>query len=401
MIFVTLVCALVFLWLLEIFLSFSQIDYIKRRRFGKAEFMSQSAFEEAADYAITTEKFGLVCNVFGMAVKFFFLFFGFTYLHEFFAPSLDGQIAYFLVWCGLLGVASLPFGYYQTFYIEAKFKLTNMTKALFFKDALKNGILYGVIIGIFCGVFLWAQTELNSLWWLVAFCVIFGFMLLFALVYPLLDAWLFTKVRPLEDGVLRTRILSLLEQTGFKSKGVFVSEASKRSKKLNAYFGGLGKTKRVVLFDTLVEKLTDDEIIAVLAHELGHFKHKDILKRLAFSLTQFFLLFAIVGNVPAWLVEECGLPGGASGVLLFLFVFSPLFTDVFEPLESRLSRASEFAADDFGARLGGAENLSSALLKLTEENKSFPFSYPLYAAFYHSHPSVPERVTRLRELSKA
>ncbi|EMG30629.1 M48 family metallopeptidase, partial [Campylobacter showae] len=220
------------------------------------------------------------------------------------------------------------------------------------------------------------------------------------LIYPTLIAPIFNKMQPLEESELKSRIEGLLAQCGFKSSGVFTIDASKRDNRLNAYFGGLGATKRVVLFDTLVKKLSLDEIIAVLGHELGHFKHKDILKMIALSAVMLFAMFLIFGNIPDAAYQALGFHSGGGGTIVFLLLFSPIFGFLFSPASSYFSRANEFGADKFAGEVSNKDDMISALKKLGSENKAFPRAHPLYAFFYHSHPSLFERINELENDGK-
>ena len=204
---------------------------------------------------------------------------------------------------------------------------------------------------------------------------------------------------PLEDGELKGKIEGLLTKCGFKSSGVFTIDASKRDNRLNAYFGGLGATKRVVLFDTLIKKLSTAEIVAVLGHELGHFKHKDILKMIALSAVMLFCLFFIFGNVSVSAYEAIGLGQNGASIIIFLVLFSPIFSFLFSPIISHFSRKNEFGADRFSKEISNKTDMINALTKLGSENKAFPKSHWLYSFVYHSHPSLFERINELENES--
>jgi STE24 endopeptidase len=214
-------------------------------------------------------------------------------------------------------------------------------------------------------------------------------------IYPTIIAPIFNKFTPLEEGELRTDIESMMEGVGLKSDGVFVLDASKRDSRLNAYFGGLGKSKRVVLFDTLIEKLTNKELLAVLGHELGHFSHGDIWKNIGMMGVLLFLSFFLLGNLPDSLFYAMNIEPNAGVEIAMMMMLLPLISFVFMPTMSAVSRHNEYAADEFGSELGGKENLVSALMKLVTENKAFPKSHPIYAFFYYTHPPVLERLKEL------
>jgi STE24 endopeptidase len=206
---------------------------------------------------------------------------------------------------------------------------------------------------------------------------------------------LFNRFSPLEEGELRDAITNLMNQAGLKSDGIFIMDASKRDSRLNAFFGGLGKSKRVVLFDTLVEKLNQKELLAVLGHELGHFSHGDIWKNIGLMGVLLFISFYLFGHLPESLFLEMGVSPEAGVQIAMLMLLLPLVSFVFTPVMSYVSRHNEYAADEFGSRMGGKENLVSALMKLVTENKSFPKSHPLVIFFYYTHPPVLERLKEL------
>ena len=199
----------------------------------------------------------------------------------------------------------------------------------------------------------------------------------------------------MEEGELKSSIEDMMSRVGLKSDGIFIMDASKRDNRLNAYFGGLGKSKRVVLFDTLLEKLTNRELLAVLGHELGHFTHKDIWKNIIMMGILLFLAFFILGNLPDELFFDMGVEPKAGVTIAMMMLLLPLISFIFTPIMSFVSRHNEYRADEFGAKMGGERNLVSALIKLVDENKSFPKSHPLFIFFYYTHPPVLERLKEL------
>jgi len=215
------------------------------------------------------------------------------------------------------------------------------------------------------------------------------------MIYPIFIVPIFNKLTPLEDENLKTSIETLLQKAGLKSSGVFSLDASKRDKRLNAYFGGLGSSKRVVLFDTLIEKLNKSELLAVLGHELGHFKHKDIFKNIASSGLMLFIMFALFGNLPTTIFTQLGVNGGAHIVIVLFLLFSPLVAFVLMPFFGLLSRYNEYRADEYGSACESKEALVQALVKLADENKSFPLSHPLTIMLYFTHPPLSERLRKL------
>jgi STE24 endopeptidase len=302
----------------------------------------------------------------------------------------------------LASVVDLPFAWYRQFRIEQKFGFNRMTLPLWIAD-LSKSLLLTAALGIpLLAAVLWLMQGAGELWWLYAWVLWVGFNALVLVLYPTFIAPLFNKFEPLKDGGLADRISALLARTGFSSKGVFVMDGSRRSAHGNAYFTGLGRAKRIVFFDTLVERLQPSEIEAVLAHELGHFKLRHIAKRLAFSFLASLAFLALLG----WLITQTwfytglgvtpSLTGSNHGVALVLFALVlPVFTFVFAPVASLLSRRHEFEADAFAARHASASDLVNALVKLYQDNASTLTPDPLHSAFYDSHPPASIRIERL------
>jgi STE24 endopeptidase len=306
----------------------------------------------------------------------------------------------------LLAVSALdlPFSWYRQFRIEQKFGFNRMTLGLWIADLAKSLVLTALLGLPLLAAVLWLMGSAGDLWWLHAWLLWVAFNALVLVLYPTLIAPLFNKFEPLKDGRLAERINALLARTGFSSKGVFVMDGSRRSAHGNAYFTGLGRAKRIVFFDTLVERLQPSEIEAVLAHELGHFKLKHIAKRLAFSFVASLAFLALLGWLitQPWFYTGLGvtpsLTGSNHGVALVLFALVlPVFTFVFAPLASLLSRRHEFEADAFAARHASAGDLVNALVKLYQDNASTLTPDPLHSAFYDSHPPASIRIQRLAQ----
>ena len=299
----------------------------------------------------------------------------------------------------IMGLLEMPFDIYRTFVIEQRFGFNRMTARLFITDAIKQTLLLLVIGTPIILVVLWLMAHAGEYWWFYVWAVWMGFSLALTWAYPALIAPLFNKFVALDDGSLKTRIESLLERNGFTSKGIFVVDGSKRSGHGNAYFTGLGSNKRIVFFDTLLRQLDPDEVEAVLAHEVGHFKRKHIAKRIALmaivSLAGLVLLGWLI-DMP-WFYSGLGVtqPSLAVALLLFLFVV-PTFTVFVQPLISGLSRRHEFEADEFAATQADAGKLVEALVKLYRENANTLTPDPLYSAFHDSHPPAPVRIANLQ-----
>jgi STE24 endopeptidase len=302
----------------------------------------------------------------------------------------------------LVSLLDLPFAWYRQFRIEQKFGFNRMTLALWIADLAKS-LLVTALLGLpLLAAVLWLMEGAGQLWWLYAWVLWVGFNALVLVLYPTLIAPIFNKFEPLKDGGLAQRIAALLARTGFSSRGVFVMDGSRRSAHGNAYFTGLGRAKRIVFFDTLMDRLQPAEIEAVLAHELGHFKLKHIAKRLAFSFLASLAFLALLGWLitQPWFYTGLGvtpsLTGSNHGVALVLFALVvPVFTFVFAPVASLLSRRHEFEADAFAARHASADDLVNALVKLYQDNASTLTPDPLHSAFYDSHPPASLRIARL------
>jgi len=292
----------------------------------------------------------------------------------------------------------LPFNYYKTFKIDEKFGFNRMTKKLFFSDIYKQMIL-GLSLGLpILFVALWMLQNAGSYWWLYLWVVWSLFNLLILAIYPTWIAPFFNKFSPLKDRVLKTKIIALLKKCGFKSQGLFVMDGSARSNHGNAYFTGFGKNKRIVFFDTLLERLNHNEIEAVLAHELGHFHHNHVKKRIVMMFLVSFIGLAILGYLKdqLWFYHGLGIakPSDGSALLLFMLV-GPTFIFFIKPIMAFYSRQNEFEADRYAKKHSSAKYLKESLVKLYRDNASTLTPDPLYSAFYDSHPPALQRIARL------
>jgi STE24 endopeptidase len=297
-------------------------------------------------------------------------------------------------------LVDLPFALYRQFVIEQQFGFNRMTLRLFLTDQLKQTAL-GLVIGtpVLLAV-LWLMAKMGSLWWLYVWLFWCGFNLLILFLYPTWIAPLFNKFTPLDDAPLKARIEALLERCGFASSGLFVMDGSKRSNHGNAYFTGFGKTKRIVFFDTLLGRLQPTEVEAVLAHELGHFKHRHVLKRIALLFSMSLVFLAVLGQLidAPWFYQGLGVQAQNTAMALLLFFFVvPVFTFLLTPLMSLLSRRHEFEADRYAGKHASADALIKALVKLYEENASTLTPDPLHSLFYDSHPPAALRISRLAQ----
>lgn len=372
-----------------------------------AEKIPLAAHQKAADYTVAKTKLGLVTLLVNTAVLIgFTLLGGLQWLSvailNLTGPGMTYQIGLLVAFAVISGLISLPFDYYRQFVLEARFGFNKMTLGLFIADMIK-GTLIGAAIGLpLIWVILTLMEKSGDLWWLYAWIVWSGFQLLMLVLYPTVIAPLFNKFTPLADDSLRTRIENLMKRVGFASKGLFVMDGSKRSAHGNAYFSGFGAAKRIVFFDTLLSRLAPQEIEAVLAHELGHFKLKHIVKRIVvmFAISLGFLALLGYLKTQTWFYTGLGVDpmmgasNDAMALLLFMLVL-PVFTFLLSPLTSISSRKHEFEADAFAARHSNAQDLVSALVKLYEDNASTLTPDPLHSAFYDSHPPATVRINKL------
>ncbi|ADR33521.1 Ste24 endopeptidase [Sulfuricurvum kujiense DSM 16994] len=380
----------------RLYVSVMQIGYINQVKCKGAVLMGEKEYRDAAAYAVAKEKLGMV--------ETFVEFLLFLVWMGGMMAWLDGALAIesetlhtITAVIGMILINSLvqlPFGWIAKFKIDAEFGFNRSTTAQFIKDTVIGAVLT-VIIGSFIVWIVAMIITSSALWWVWSFAFIFAVVIAINMLFPTIRALFFDKVTPLENGELREKIEELMNKTGFVSSGVYVSDASKRDARLNAYFGGLGKTKRVVLFDTLIEKLSPSELIAVLGHELGHFAHGDLYKNIAMVGAMLFGMFAIFGNLPDTLYMELGVAQSPQIVMMLFVLLLPVVSFVIMPLFGMMSRHNEYEADRTGAELGGAEYLVNALKKLVAENKSFPLSHPLYRFFHTTHPPVVDRLRAL------
>jgi STE24 endopeptidase len=313
-------------------------------------------------------------------------------------PMMTGLV--FFASLGLLAsLLGLPFSLYHTFVIEEKHGFNKQTIKGFFVDRFKGMVLACIMGAIFLGVLLWVMENMGKNWWLYAWAAASFFSILTAWIFPTLLAPLFNKFTPLPEGELKEKILNLSEKIGFKTSGLFVMDASKRSAHGNAYFTGLFGEKRIVLFDTLVEMLNNKQIVAVLAHELGHFKLHHVRWGIVRGIAMTGLFFYILHLcLPLEVFYQSFFLQGVSSygaLIVFGLWFGPIGF-LFSPLSSHLSRKNEFAADRFAKKqLGTGEDLSQALLTLREKSHSMPLTHPIFSLFYHSHPPIIERIRAL------
>jgi STE24 endopeptidase len=376
-----------------------QIGYINQAKRKTAVLLLPSEFLKAGNYAVAKEKLAIVNSFVDYLFFIAWMGFGISMLHAnlFLESEVLMNIAIVMGFLIINSILSLPFSYYEKFVLDEEFGFNKSSLGLWIKDTL----IAFVMTLIFGSLVVWGIYEIITnftLWWLWSFLFIFGVVILINMLYPAFRATFFDKLTPLKDEELDDKIKELMDKTGFVSSGVFVSDASKRDARLNAYFGGFGKAKRVVLFDTLIEKLTTKELLAVLGHELGHFAHGDIYKNIALVGAMLFAMFGIFGNLPETLYLEMGLSQEPYLMMILLLLCMPVLGFIMMPIMGIVSRHNEYEADRMGSELGGpagAIELANALKKLVTENKSFPLSHPLYIFFHYTHPPVLERLKEL------
>ncbi|MBB5506539.1 M48 family metallopeptidase [Paraburkholderia atlantica] len=366
-----------------------------------------TAHQRAADYTVERTRLAMVEIVVGAAVLIWLTLLGGVQMLDLaisdrLGRGYVGQIALVAAVIAITSAIDLPFEYYRQFVIEQRFGFNRMSKSLFFLDRLK-GALLGIAFGLpLLFVVLWLMNRAGNLWWLWAWVVWVAFQMFALLIFPTFIAPLFNKFEPLKDEALVTRIEALMKRCGFAAKGLFVMDGSRRSAHGNAYFTGFGASKRIVFFDTLLARLSGREIEAVLAHELGHFKRRHVMKRMLVTFAISLAMLALLGWLTqcVWFYEGLGvrpsLVGGNSGLALVLFFLAlPVFMFFVTPLGSLSSRKHEFEADAFAATQTNAHDLINALVKLYEDNASTLTPDPLYTAFYYSHPPASQRIDRL------
>lgn len=377
--------------------------------------VSLSAHQKAADYTVAKLRLGLLAHAAGAAVLLGWTLLGGldtlnSALLEHLLPALPEawrDLGYQLALLGsfvLIGSAlDLPFELVATFRIEQRFGFNRTSWRLWLTDALKSAVV-GVVIGLpIAALILWLMAAAGSTWWLWAWGAWVGFNLLLLVLFPTVIAPLFNRFEPLADEALQSRVQALMARCGFAAKGLFVMDGSRRSAHGNAYFTGLGAAKRVVFYDTLLAKLAPGEVEAVLAHELGHFKHHHVRRRLVLMFVLSLAGFALLGwlSAQAWFYTALGVspamaaPNDALALLLFLSV-TPVFAYFVGPLLAGLSRRDEFQADAYACAQASGADLASALLKLHEDNAATLTPDPVYVRFYYSHPPATERLAALQ-----
>lgn len=404
-------------WLLRVWLVSRQVRHVATHRDAVppafAHRISLSAHQKAADYTLAKARVSLIDITLSAAVLLCWTLLGGLdwlnrWLLEFINPGLWQQLALLASFAVISALIELPLSLYQTFKLEQRFGFNQMTPGLWLADLLKS-TLVGAIIGLpLAALILWLMGGAGPLWWLWAWGAWTAFNLLLMWIFPSFIAPLFNKFEPLTDESLKSRVTRLMERCGFAAKGLFVMDGSRRSAHANAYFTGFGNSKRVVFFDTLLRQLSPGEVEAVLAHELGHFKHKHISKRMVLMFGVSLLGFALLGwlsqqlwfytglGVSVLLGPNIGVAAENNALALLLFMLAvPVFSFFVTPLMSAMSRRDEFEADAYAMQQADGAQLASALLKLYEDNASTLTPDPWYVSFYYSHPPAVDRLARM------
>ena len=415
LVFTALFSALLVLGLVtKLYLTTRQIRHVARHRdqvpAAFASTITLASHQMAADYTIAKARLGMLETGFAaVLLTGWTLLGGLVALNQTMIRSgladygyLASQLALLVAFALIGGLLDLPFSLYKTFWLEERFGFNKMTAKLWLTDLLKSTVV-GAIFGLpILALILWLMSSAGSLWWLWTWMVWMGFNLLALVVFPTVIAPLFNKFKPLDDEALKARVTALMQRCGFAAKGLFVMDGSKRSAHANAYFTGFGAAKRVVFYDTLLKQLDPAEVDAVLAHELGHFKHKHIVKRIAVMFAISLIGFALLGwlSSQVWFYTGLGvrpnLAGGNEALALLLFLMAvPLLSFFVSPVMAQVSRKHEFEADAYAISQTDGRHLQSALLKLYKDNASTLTPDPVFVKFYYSHPPASERLRRM------
>ncbi len=372
--------------------------------------VSLEAHQKAADYTVEKGRLGMIDGIVSVLMLLILTLGGginaiFKFWHGMDLSPMMADLSAVASLFIIMTLVELPTSWYQTFVIEEKYGFNKNTPKQFIKDQL---ISIALVLGIgmpILALILWVMDSIGELWWLYAWAILITFSLLMSWLFPTVIAPLFNKFTPMEEGSLKRRIQALLERCGFSSNGIFIMDGSRRSGHGSAYFTGLGNNKRIVFYDTLVESLDEEELEAVLAHELGHFKRKHVIKMLISSSIMTLISFAILG----WLIQQdwfftglgvTDVKSNAVALVLFMLV-SPVFTPFIQPISAWFQRKFEFEADEFAIEQARGDKMISGLVKLYEENASTLTPDPIYSAFHYSHPPAAIRIAHIEEKMKS
>jgi len=399
--------AIVISYSIQFWLSMRQKSFVLQHRTAVPDAFKDSvtldAHQKAADYTVEKGNLGDIDSVVGLIFLLILTLGGgislaFSFWSSFDLSPMLTDLAAIASIILVMTLVEIPSSFYQTFVIEEKFGFNKSSASQFFKDqATSLSLVMAIGLPILAAI-LWVMDSIGSLWWLYAWAILMSMSLLMSWLFPTVIAPLFNKFTPMEDGSLKDRIQGLLTRCGFNSNGIFIMDGSKRSGHGNAYFTGMGNNKRIVFFDTLIESLDDEELEAVLAHELGHFKCKHVTKMLIASSITTLISFAILGWLITqdWFFSGLGVDTHSNAAALLVFTLvSPVFTIFMQPISAYFQRKFEFEADDFASNNAKASKMISGLVKLYEENASTLTPDPLYSAFHYSHPPAAIRIAHL------
>lgn len=395
---------------LRLWLSWRQERHVQSHRqqipVAFAAQISLAAHQRAADYTVARVRLGRL-DLLLEAGLFLALTWGggLQALHEFWSEQFDAQahdirygIALIASVVLINSLAGLPLELWRQFRLETRFGFNRMTAALFCSDLLKHTLLSAVLGLPLLGAVLWLVQAMGAAWWIYTWLLWMGFNLFILFAYPLWIAPLFNRFTALEEGELKTRVEALLHRAGFAGRALYVMDGSRRSNHGNAYFTGFGKARRIVFFDTLLSRLNPAQVEAVLAHELGHFHHRHIIKRILSLFLLSLIFLALLGQLltAPWFHQGLGLEQGNTALALILFALTlPFFTFPLTPLFSAMSRQHEFEADAYAAQLTNGTDLATALVQLYEDNAATLTPDPLHSRFYDSHPPASQRIAQL------
>jgi len=380
---------------IKIVLEIKEVIFIKNEFEKGPVLMSLEEYKDAALYSVNKHTLEIFNALISMFLVIFWLSGGlFVINFLLYKGDLLSELLILFSFFAINYILRLPILIWEK-NVDKKFGFNVASWRDVFIDEVKKVAIFVIFGGAFF-TFLIYFIENYKNWWIIGFVFSFVVVILINLLYPYF-AKLFNKFTLLEDEELKSAIEEMLKKVGFKSSGIYVMDASKRDTRLNAYFAGFGKTKRVVLFDTLLKKLNKNEILAVLGHELGHFKHKDIFKNIAIVGGMLFILFFIFGNLPDELFKELMISKNGVNIIILAILFSDVLFFVLQPFINLVSRSNEFRADEMGSNLVSKKDLANALKKLVSENKHFPKVSKLYSFIYYSHPPILERLEKLKD----
>lgn len=392
-------CYIVLLTIPSVLVDWMQMRHIRNFSKKPAVILPAKDYATSAKYSIENLRFSIINSLVDAVVFVCWVWFGLAIWQDFLVEeSAFGFIVFVLGFVIINSLVHLPLDAYKQLVLDKKYGFSSVSVGIFLADTIKSIML----IGVFGFVVLWILLGVMEFayWWLAGFGIVFCLVVLINAFYPTLIAPIFNTFTPLNDESLKTRIQDLMQKAGFCANGIFVMDASRRDGRLNAYFDGLGSSKRVVLFDTLLDKVSSDGLLTILAHELGHFKHKDIVFNLLITGIILFVLFFIAGNLPSAVFTDLGLAENHATTLVVLLLISPILYFWAMPLIGYFSRRAEYRADSYGASLTSAHCLKEALIRLVNENKTFPYAHPAYIFFHYTHPPLLKRLCALDKLDK-